>query len=161
MIKEICRLFCIASASASSNDTIFKAFAWVPSGFLLPGQVLTHTSQPVQSRVEIWREYFNHSNPLLGTGFNVFVPSGAFAISSAVARNGRITAWGQAKEHWLHWIQFSGFHTGTKFAVPRFSYWAVPLGNVPSSWPTKAETGKSFPLTALIGQQYYEQTQGE
>ena len=63
----------------------------------------------------------------------VLVAAGAAAASSAVMATGRITACGQTKEHLLHWIQFSGFHTGTFTAIPRFSYADVPDGVVPST----------------------------
>ena len=75
--------------------------------------------------------------------------SGAPAISSSVAITGRMAACGQTKEHWLHWIQFSGIHSGTLMATPRFSYWAVATGKSPSG--SKADTGSVSPFWAKMG----------
>ena len=91
--------------------TILSAF-WP----FLPGHWLTHTSHPVQSAALICIVYFNPSNPF-PIGAKYSASFGALASSSAVTKNGLITAWGQANEHWLHWIQFSLSHTGTKLAM--------------------------------------------
>ena len=32
-----------------------------------------------------------------------------------------MAAWGQTKAHWLHMRHFSGIHSGTVTAMPRFS----------------------------------------
>src|SRR5699024_4297096 len=53
--------------------------------------------------------------------------------------------------HWLHCIHLSVIHSGTLTATPRFSYAAVPAGNVPSSNPLNALTGKLLPSCAFIG----------
>ena len=78
----------------------------------LPGHWLTQTSHPVQSATEICIVYFNPSRPF-PTGVKYSLSLGAFLASSSVTKNGLITAWGHANEHWLHWIQFSLSHTGT------------------------------------------------
>ena len=77
-------------------------------------------------------------------------PSGAAACSSASSRKGRIEACGHTMAHWLHWMHFSLFHSGTFTATPRFSKAAVPDGKLPSSRPTKALTGRLSPSCALI-----------
>ena len=42
-------------------------------------------------------------------------------------------------------------HSGTKGAIPLFSYAVTPNGNVPSSIPIKALTGNSSPSCLAIG----------
>ena len=56
---------------------------------------------------------------------------GASLRSSSFARKGRMDACGQTNEHWLHMMQFSGIHSGTFTAIPRFSNWVVPVGKKP------------------------------
>jgi hypothetical protein len=43
-----------------------------------------------------------------------------------------MAAWGQTMAHWLHWMQLSMIHSGTLMATPRFSYWVVATGKMPS-----------------------------
>ena len=62
---------------------------------------------------------------------------------------GRMQACGQTREHWLHWMQFSGIHSGTLTAMPRFSYLVVPVGTTPAG--LNAETGSESPLWARMG----------
>ena len=51
----------------------------------------------------------------------------------------------------MHWMHSLESHTGRCVAMPRFSYWEVPKGMVPSSMPLKAETGSRSPFWALMG----------
>jgi hypothetical protein len=46
-------------------------------------------------------------------------------------------------------MQFSGSHRGTFTAMPRFSYFVVPVGKKPRG--SKAETGRSSPFCSMIG----------
>src|SRR5262245_64545899 len=57
-------------------------------------------------------------------------------------------AWGQTKEHLLHWMQTFGSQIGTSSAIRRFSHFVVPTGQVPSTG--KADTGSRSPLPAII-----------
>ena len=75
----------------------------------------------------------------------MLIPSGAFATSSSVKATGRITACGHTYAQRLHWIQFSGTHTGISTAIPRFSYADDPEGVVPSTYSVNADTGKLLP----------------
>ena len=70
------------------------------------------------------------SIPIMGT---VFMPSGAWARASPVKAAGRMTAWGQTKEQRVHWMQFSGFHTGISVATARLSWAVLPGGVYPSA----------------------------
>ena len=45
----------------------------------------------------------------------------------------RIVACGQASEHRPHWMQIFGSQMGMSWAMLRFSYCVVPVGNVPST----------------------------
>ncbi len=60
----------------------------------------------------------------------------------------RMTACGQIREHSPHWMQTSGSQTGMSSAMLRFSYWVVPLGQVPSSG--SLDTGRRSPRSAMI-----------
>ena len=93
------------------------------SGFMssaLAGQMSAQLPQPRQSRMSTWILYLHPGNsfPLTSTAPN---PSGAFACSCSSSKKGRIAAWGQTIEHWLHWMHLSAFHSGTFTATPRFS----------------------------------------
>src|SRR5512135_669647 len=59
-----------------------------------------------------------------------------------------MVAWGQTKEHWPHWMQMSGSQTGMWVAMFLFSYWVVPVGQVPSSG--MADTGSESPWPEMI-----------
>ena len=82
------------------------------------GQISAQLPQPRQSICET--DIVKNISFAPRAGF-ACVPSGAFAFSSAVIRIGRIAACGQTNEHWLHWMQRSGCHSGTSMAMPRFS----------------------------------------
>ena len=140
---------------STANAQFSTSFSWVSNGsitnaFSLAGQTSAQFPHPVQSIVLTCILYFNPftSLPLASTATNA---SGAAANSSSVTRTGLIHACGQTNEHLLHCIQFSGFHSGTLTAIPRFSYAAVPHGNVPSSYPRNVDTGRSLPFWATIG----------
>jgi len=60
-----------------------------------------------------------------------------------------IAACGQIATHLLHCVQRSASsQTGTKSAIPRFSYCVVPVGKVPST--ENALTGNESPFPAKI-----------
>src|SRR5699024_2788257 len=96
----------------------------------LPGQTFAQEPQPVQSYAETVIANLYSFIPVIG---RTFMPSGAFAASSSVRATGRIAACGQTYAQRLHWIQFSGCHTGMLTAIPRFSYAEEPEGVVPST----------------------------
>ena len=123
------KYFC-ASRSLSSSSVISSA---------LPGQTCAQLPQPRQSSVETAIVKLRFC-ALPGFDLMDSNPSGAAASSSSVVSTGRMEACGQTSEHWLHWMHFSLFQTGTEIAVPRFSYAVPPSGNVPSSMPARSET---------------------
>ena len=135
------------AASANWLSRCFMVNA-LPPFFGLPGQMSAQFPQPRQSRTSTWIRNVIPSNTL-PTAFSC--SNWAPFCSSASSTNGRIEAWGQTYAHLLHWIQFSGFHSGTNAATPRFSYLAVPWYQVPSSIPLNADTGSKSPSCALIG----------
>src|SRR5450830_1437685 len=118
------------------------------SAFSLDGQQLTQTSQPMQSSGETCRRKVSPASclPVAGLVSNSF---GAFLASASFNRIGLMAACGQTSEHWLHWMQFSLIHLGTKAATPRFSYMEVADGKVPSSLPLKALTGRLSPSSLV------------
>ena len=84
------------------------------------GHWMPHRPQPMQSSGDTASTYCMSAPTLPFTG-TCLVWAGACAISASVSAKGRMVAWGQTKEHWLHWMQVSGFHSGTDTATPRFS----------------------------------------
>ena len=60
----------------------------------------------------------------------------------------RIVAWGQPSEQSPHCVQIFGSQIGMSWAMLRFSYCVVPVGNVPSQG--RALTGRSSPRLAII-----------
>ena len=60
----------------------------------------------------------------------------------------RIAACGQTSEHRPHWMQIFGSQIGISWAMLRFSYFVVAVGNVPSTG--MALTGSWSPLPAMI-----------
>ena len=105
----------------------------------LPGQTLAQEPHPVQSRAETAIANLYSFIPVISRA------AGASAASASVMATGRIAACGHTYAQRLHWIQFSGFHTGTLTAIPRFSYADVPDGVVPSTYSVNADTGRLFP----------------
>ena len=65
------------------------------------------------------------SRPVMG---RVFMPSGPWARAWLSRAAGRMTAWGQTKEQRVHWMQFSGFHTGISVATALLSWALLPGG---------------------------------
>ena len=141
--------------SVWSRDT-----SWVGTIFsALPdlGQEATQLPQLVQSSVETPMVYFRPARPGPLASTSV-ISTGAALTSPSSSRKGRMTAWGQTKEHILHWRHSAASHTGRWVAMPRFSYLEVPSGMVPSSMPLKAETGRSSPFWALMGTRMFLMT---
>src|SRR4030042_5322380 len=103
--------------------------------FSLAGHTWAQLPQPVQSSGLIWTRYLRplSSLPLASAVINAF---GASLRSSLSASTGLLTAWGHTNEHWLHWMQFSGIHSGTLIAIPLFSYLVVAGGNTPPGLKT-------------------------
>jgi len=129
------------------------ASVWVSSGFItrafcLAGQMSAQLPHPVQSKGLTWIRNLRPLNslPLAST---VTKSLGASLRSSSEASSGRMTAWGQTKEHWLHWMQFSGSQAGTLMAIPLFSYCVVAVGKIPSAGT--ALTGSLSPCWASMG----------
>ncbi len=60
----------------------------------------------------------------------------------------RMAACGQTSAQSPHWMQMSASQIGIESAMLRFSYWAVPVGNVPSTG--MALTGSRSPLPSII-----------
>src|SRR4029453_18697604 len=111
------------------------------------GHTLTHRLQPVQSSGATWIVYRLPlcSFPLYGVDLKL---GGAPATAPSSYTFARMAACGQTKAHWLHWMQTFGSHTGISSAMFRFSHFAVPVGQGPSTG--KALTGSRSPLPASI-----------
>src|SRR5262249_8044696 len=109
------------------------------------GQTSTHRAHPVQSSGATWIVYFSPcqsrsiASHALNAGGAVSKHFGSYALMW-------ITACGQTIAHLPHWIQVTGSQTGISAAILRFSYCAVPVGNVPSQG--NALTGNSSPQPA-------------
>ncbi len=112
---------------SAQNPDIFITRAFSP---FLPGHTFAQEPHPVQSRADTDIVNFIPGIPIISIAF---VPSGALASSSSVRAIGRITACGHTYAQRLHWIQFSGTHTGMSTAIPRFSYAEDPDGVEPST----------------------------
>src|ERR1044071_5470822 len=95
--------------------------AWLLS---LAGQTSTQIPQPVQSSAAHCSVYWRplRSTDLNGSETNV---AGAPSRCEASYTFARMAACGQARTHWLHWMQMRGSHTGTSRARLRFSHWLV------------------------------------
>ena len=128
----------------STSDTSVSGF--IDSDCV--GHTFTHTSQPVQSSGDVWMRKFSpfSSSPVAGIDLKA---AGAFFTSSASSRNGRTTACGHITEHWLHCVHFSGFHTGTDIAKPRFSYLEVFVICTPPG--VNLDTGRWSPSSSVVG----------
>jgi hypothetical protein len=85
------------------------------------------------------------SLPLYGADLKV---AGAPATAPSAYTFARMAACGHTIAHWLHWMQTFASHTGISSARFRFSHFAVPTGQVPSTG--KALTGSRSPLPASI-----------
>ena len=70
--------------------------------------------------------------------------AGAPASAAGSYTFARMVACGQMATHFKHWMQIFSSQTGMSSARLRFSYCAVPVGNVPSSG--NALTGSSSPF---------------
>src|SRR5262249_441773 len=95
------------------------------------GHTSTHRAHPVQSSGATWIVYFSpyQSRSLASQALNV---GGAVSRDVGSYALMRMTAWGQTIAHLPHWMHVIGSHTGISMAMLRFSYCAVPVGNVPS-----------------------------
>ena len=110
----------------------------------MPGQTFAQTPQPMQSRGETCMRNCVPLSPVVGLVTKV----SGFSVASSMTA-GRMHACGQTKEHWLHWMQFSGSHFGTLTATPRFSNLVVPTGTEPSA--LNAEVGSLSPSSTRMG----------
>ena len=112
----------------------------------LAGHTSTHTPQPVQSSGATCTVTFQpgYSLPRQSADWN-WRALGHRAGSKAFMR---IVAWGQPSEQSPHWMQIFASQTGMSWAMLRFSYCVVPVGNVPSTG--RALTGRSSPRLAII-----------
>mmetsp|Transcript_13707 Transcript_13707/g.39685 ORF Transcript_13707/g.39685 Transcript_13707/m.39685 type:complete len:307 (-) Transcript_13707:2098-3018(-) len=112
------------------------------------GHADTHSWQPVQSYGATCTRYLYSPRPG-PLACSMVYSAGAPAVSSGLARNGRIAACGHTNEQMLHCVQFSLFQTGTVAAMARRSNAAVPGGVKPSG--EKTDTGRLSPSIASIG----------
>ena len=110
---------------------------------------MIHSPHPIQSNGDTL--IVNLYSLAFGFVSATFMLSGAALISSSLTKKGRIVAWEHTNAHWLHWIQASGFHSGTDTAVPRFSYAEAPSSNCPSALSTNVDTGRLSPSMIPIG----------
>src|SRR5262249_38443768 len=112
------------------------------------GHTSTHRVHPVQSSGATWIEYFNpcQSRSLASHALNV---GGAVAKQFGSYALMRMTACGHTIAHLPHWMHVAGSQTGISVAMLRFSYCAVPVGNVPSQG--SALTGRLSPQPAMMG----------
>ncbi len=112
------------------------------SVLLLAGHTSTHTPQPVQSSgatwiVSQWPGRSLDRNSLLRNS------AGACSTASGGKTFIRMAACGHTIVHLPQSMQMSGSQIGSSLAIDRFSYRAVPLGNVPSTG--SALTGRRSP----------------
>src|SRR5450759_2158056 len=129
----------------SSMGSMLMAL-WLESVLLLTGQTSTQTPQPVQSSgatwmVSRWSSSSRERNSL------VTKPTGALATAALGKTFILMVAWGQTMAHLPQSMQIEGSHTGIVWAMARFSYFVVPVGNVPSTG--KALTGSWSPSPAI------------
>ena len=80
---------------------------------------MIHSPHPIQSNGDTLIVYLN--SVAFGLTSANLICAGAALTSSSLNKNGRIVACEHTNAHWLHWIHFSGSHSGTVTAVPRFS----------------------------------------
>ena len=119
---------------------------WLVSVLLLAGQTSTQTPQPVQSSGATWivSRWSSRSRER-----NSLCRKSAGAASTAAVGNTfiRIVACGQTIAHLPQSMQIAGSQIGIIWAIARFSYFAVPVGNVPSTG--SALTGSRSPSPAI------------
>ena len=119
---------------------------WLESVLLFAGQTSTQTPQPVQSSGATWMvsRWSSRSRDL-----NSLCRKSAGAPSTADVGNTfiRMVAWGQTMAHLPQSMQIDGSQIGSIWAMARFSYFVVPLGNVPSTG--SALTGSRSPSPAI------------
>src|SRR5580765_3638248 len=119
---------------------------WLESVLLLAGHTSTHTPQPVQSSGATWMvsRCCGSSRDLN----SLWRKSTGAASTEAVGKTFiRIVACGQTIAHLPQSIQIDGSQIGIVWAIARFSYLAVPVGNVPSTG--MALTGSRSPSPAI------------
>ena len=119
---------------------------WPTSVLLLAGHTSTHTPQPVQSSGATW---IVSRWPARSCERNALGRKSAGAASTAAVGKTfiRIVACGQTMAHLPQSMQMSGSQIGISWAIARFSYCAVPVGNVPSTG--SALTGSRSPSPAI------------
>ena len=114
---------------------------WLVSVLLLAGQTSTQTPQPVQSSGATWIVSRWSSRSLER---NSLWRKSAGADSTAA--DGKtfilIVACGQTIAHLPQSMQILGSQIGISWAMARFSYFVVPLGNVPSTGIALTGTGR-------------------
>jgi len=138
--------FCANSQFADSSFWLSRGF--MISAFSFAGQTCAQLPQPVQSYGLTWMRYWwpLKRGPIAGFILNA---SGTAAMSASGTRYGRMTACGQTSAQLLHCMQLSICHSGTLTAMPRFSYFVVPVGTRPAG--SNAETGSLSPSCASTG----------
>src|ERR1700736_5929337 len=97
------------------------------SDLFLTGQTSTHSRQPVQSSGATWSVYFSSLRPCQRAAVLLNV-GGASASAAGSYTLPRMTECGQTSTHLPHWMQMVSSHTGTSWAMFRFSHFVVPTG---------------------------------
>ena len=75
--------------------------------------------------------------------------AGASAMRSVGKTLARIAECGHTNTHLPHWVHSFSSHTGISSAMLRFSWRAVPVGQVPSTG--SSDTGRASPLPLISG----------
>ena len=119
---------------------------WLESVLLLAGQTSTHTPQPVQSSGATWI-VSRCSGSSRDRNSLWRKPAGAASTDAVGKTFIRIVACGQTIAHLPQSMQMAGSQIGIAWAIARFSYCAVPVGNVPSTG--SALTGSWSPSPAI------------
>ena len=134
-----------STSRCSATGSMLMAL-WLESVLLLAGQTSTHTPQPVQSSGATW--IVSRCSGSSRDRNSLCRKSIGAASSAAVGKTFiRIVACGQTIAHLPQSMQMAGSQIGSSWAIARFSYIAVPVGNVPSTG--SALTGNWSPSPAI------------
>src|SRR6478736_7891516 len=119
---------------------------WLESVLLLAGHTSTQTPQPVQSSGATWivSRCSGSSRDLNSLWRKLAGAASTDAVGKTFIR---IVACGQTIAHLPQSMQIAGSQIGISWAMARFSYIVVPVGNVPSTG--RALTGNWSPSPAI------------
>ena len=129
-----------STSRCSATGSMLMAL-WLESVLLLAGQTSTHTPQPVQSSgatwiVSRWSGSSRDRNSLWRKS------AGADSTEAVGKTFIRMVACGQTIAHLPQSMQMAGSQIGIIWAIARFSYFAVPVGNVPSTGSALTGNGR-------------------